>query len=214
MKRFPVRAFCVTVVMASLVGCSQQIDQVGGGQQALKAGAWTPLFNGADLTGWQTEGGAVWTVENGMLVGRQGPDFAHGDLFTADTYSDFELVVEYRVVWPANTGIWFRYQDAGTAYQADILEYPDPVAYSGTVYCPGKMFLAINPDKSLVDRDGWNTMRIRAEGDHLQVWLNGKQTADVRDDTTSSGRIGFQVHQGEQFGSMKIIVREAKIRLP
>ncbi|HOA75836.1 MAG TPA: DUF1080 domain-containing protein, partial [Phycisphaerae bacterium] len=157
---------------------------------------------------------ASWTVEDGLLVGRQGENFAHGDLLTTDTYSDFVLLVTYRVVWPANTGVWFRYQDPGKAYQADILEYPNPIAYSGTLYCPGKMFLAINSDRSLVDRDGWNTLKVQARGDHLQIWLNDHLVADVHDSTSDRGRIGFQVHQGEEFGPMQIIVREARIKLP
>jgi hypothetical protein len=55
-------------------------------------------------------------------------------------------------------------------------------------------------------------LKIRAEGEHLQVWLNGKRTADVHDTTSDSGKIGFQVHPGADFGPMKIVVREATIR--
>lgn len=170
------------------------------------------LFNGKDLTGWKAEGGASWEVKDGLLIGRQGPNNAAGDLFTEAEYTDFELLVTYRVVWPANTGIWFRYQSAGQAYQADILEYAQPEAYSGTIYCPGKLFLAINADKDLVNRDGWNTLRVRAEGPRLRVRLNDVLVGDVTDTTTDRGRIGLQVHEGDMFGSMAIIVREMVLR--
>ena len=40
----------------------------------------------------------------------------------------------------------------------------------------------------------------------------GRQVADVHDDTTDSGKIGFQVHPGDQFGPMKIIVREMLLK--
>lgn len=173
---------------------------------------WTPLFNGQDLTGWAPEGDAKWAVEDGVLVGRQGEDGAPGDLFTEKTYGDFTLVVEYKVNWPANSGIWFRYQAPDKAYQADILEYANPVAYSGTIYCPGKMFLSINEDKELEKKDDWNTMKIKAVGDHLQVWLNGVQVGDVREDSFAKGRLGFQVHAGDEFNDMAIMVREIKIR--
>jgi hypothetical protein len=151
-------------------------------------------------------------VKDGLLVGRQGPDEAPGDLFTKAKFEDFELTVTYKVVWPANTGIWYRYQSPQQAYQADILEYKNPIAYSGTLYCPGKMFLAINDDEKLVDKKGWNTMVIRAEGDRHRIRLNGKQVADVRDGDTRSGRIGFQIHAGPQFASMRVIVKEVRIR--
>jgi hypothetical protein len=175
-------------------------------------GEWIPLFNGKDLTGWQPVGNAKWTVEAGSLIGTQGDGNAPGDLLTEATYKDFLLTATYQVEWPCNSGIWFRYQSAGKAYQADILEYPDPKCYSGTLYCTGKRFIAMNTDASLVDREGWNTISVRAEGRHVQVWLNGKQTADVQDDTSDSGRIGFQVHPGAQFAKMKIIVREIQIQ--
>ena len=44
------------------------------------------------------------------------------------------------------------------------------------------------------------------------IWLNGRQVADVQDDATDSGKIGFQVHPGEEFGPMKIIVREMLLK--
>ncbi len=206
--------FPVLAIVAMAAGCAQLNEPVGGGQEQLKANHWTPLFNGKDLTGWEPIGGAVWKVENGELVGVQGPNYAPGDLLTKDNYSDFELLVTYRVEWPANTGVWFRYQAPQKAYQADILKYAQPVAYSGSLYCPGKMFLAINSNESLENRNGWNLMKIQAKGDHLQIWLNDHKTADVHEKLTDTGKIGFQVHPGKQFGTMKVAIREVKIRLP
>ena len=173
---------------------------------------WESLFNGKDTSGWAPVGGAVWTVEDGCLVGKQGPKFAPGDLFTVKEYADFELTVTYKVQWPANSGVWFRYQAPDKAYQADILEYKNPEAYSGTIYCPAKMFLAANKDKSLEKRDDWNTIKVTAKGDHLVVSLNGKVTGDVHDSLYAKGKIGFQVHPGEEFKNMKITVKEIKIR--
>jgi len=209
---------CVGILMC-LAGC----EQVGMCPIADRSGpGFVKLFNGRDLTGWETSpaprrgvgtsGGARWVVEDGLLIGTQGENNAPGDLFTTDTYEDFLLTVTYRVEWPCNSGVWFRYQSPQKAYQVDILEYKDPECYSGTLYCPGKMFLAMNTDKTLVERDGWNTIKVRAEGDHIQIWINDHKVADVHDDTTDSGKIGFQVHPGEQFGPMKIIVREMLLK--
>ena len=170
------------------------------------------LFNGNDLTGWEATGKATWVVKDGAIVGTQGENNAPGDLFTKDSYKDFVLQVTYRVDWPCNSGVWFRYQSPDKAYQADVLEYKDPECYSGTLYCPGKMFLAMNKDKTIINRDGWNTIKVEAKGDHVQIWLNGKQVADVHDKTADSGKIGFQVHPGAEFGPMKIVVREVLLR--
>jgi type 1 glutamine amidotransferase len=171
-----------------------------------------PLFNGKDLSGWQPEGNAVWEVKDGVLVGRQGADFAPGDLLTEASFDDFELSVTYRVVWPANSGVWYRYQAPQKCFQADILEYKEPFALSGSLYCPGKMFIAINEDASIIDREGWNTIVVRTVGTRQILFLNGTKVADIRDDTSSHGKIGFQVHPGDQFGKMQILVRDVSIR--
>ena len=67
-------------------------------------------------------------------------------------------------------------------------------------------------DASLIDREGWNTLVIRAVGNRHVIFLNGQKVADVRDDTSERGRIGFQVHAGDAFATMKVLVREASIR--
>jgi hypothetical protein len=173
------------------------------------------LFNGQDLSGWDAEGKAVWEVKDGLLIGRQGPGNTPGDLFTNDSFGDFELSVTYRVVWPANSGIWYRYQSGEKTFQADILEYQNPFALSGSLYRPGGTggpFAAVNADPSIIDREGWNTMVIRSVGTRQLIFLNGKQVVDVRADVSDHGRIGFQVHPGDEFGTMQIIVRDVSVR--
>ena len=185
-----------------------EAEQVKGGEEG-----WIKLFNGKNIKGWKTVGEAAWTVEKGVLIGRQGPGGKVGELLTEKEFDDFELTCTYKVDWPANTGVWFRYQTPKKAYQADILEYKNPEAYSGTLYCPGKMFLAKNLDKKLEKRDTWNVMQIRAQGDHLVIHLNKKKVADVHDKTSDRGRIGFQVHAGDQFKNMAVHIKEINIRL-
>ncbi len=167
---------------------------------------WIPLFNGRDLDGWTRQGTARFLVEDGCLVGTQ-TDGRGGDLFTERVFGDFELRFTYRVVWPANSGVWFR-----DKYQFDILKYAKPVAFSGSLYCPGKLFVTANRDETLENRDGWNEGRIRAEGDHIVLHLNGRKVGDCRDTTFASGRIGIQVHAGDKMKGMKIAFRKIELR--
>jgi hypothetical protein len=173
---------------------------------------WSPLFDGRDTDGWQQVGGSVWEVKDGVLVGRQGPGNAPGDLLTKQSYDDFELSVTFRMVWPGNSGVWYRYQSPRQAMQADILEYKEPFALTGSLYCTGKMFLATNTNDQIIDRDGWNTIVIRAAGTRHVLYLNGHKAADVYDDTTDHGKIGFQIHAGDQFAPMEIHVKQVDIR--
>lgn len=170
---------------------------------------WTQLFNGKDLSGWKTVGKAKWAVENGVLVGQQ-DDGKADDMFTEKSYDDFELVVTFKVQWPANSGIWFRAKEEGQGYQMDILELKEYGCATGSIRAGG--FLTKVTDESIINREGWNTADITAAGDHIKVTLNGVAVADIKDSKNSSGRIGFQVHAGRQYANMKIMVREAKVR--
>ena len=171
---------------------------------------WKPLFNGKDLTGWTETGDAIFKVEGGMLIGTQTTGKG-GDLWTKGEYDNFELRVTYRVDWPANSGVWFRH-NGKKGYQYDILKYKKPVAFSGTLYCPGKLFLFANLNEALENRDGWNEAHIRAAGQELTHWLNGTMTGTARDDTLAKGKIGIQVHPGDGFKGMKITFKRFEIR--
>ena len=87
-----------------------------------------------------------------------------------------------------------------------------PVAFSGSLYAPGRIFMATNLVESLEKRDEWNEGRIFAKGDRLVLWLNGTKTADSRDDRFAAGKIGVQVHGGDGFKGMKIAFRRIEVR--
>ena len=195
---------CLMIVVGSVAADERQTKDSGNQTRA--------LLNGKNLDGWKPEGGALWEVRDGILIGKQGPGQSPGDLLTVDSFENFELKVTFRIKWPANSGVWYRYQSANKAFQADILEYKNPLAWTGSLYCTGKMFIAINEDERVVNRDGWNTMVIRVSGDRHIITLNGKQVADVRDSTSERGRIGFQIHAGDQYSEMRLYVKEVSIR--
>jgi hypothetical protein len=59
--------------------------------------------------------------------------------------------------------------------------------------------------KSALKPGEWNDYRIRADGNHIQIWLNGVQTVDYREtdpDIAQQGIIAVQIH-----GNGKTIVR-------
>lgn len=167
---------------------------------------WTAVFNGKNTDGWEQHGAGIFKVEDGCLVGTQ-TDGKGGDLFTKATWGDVEIRFTYKVGWPANSGLWFR--DKG---QFDILKHPGPVAFSGSLYAPGRIFAATNTVESLEKRDDWNEGRIFAKGDHIVLWLNGTKTADCREKIPATGRIGIQVHGGDGFKGMKIQFRRIEVR--
>jgi hypothetical protein len=76
-----------------------------------------PLFDGVSLRGWKRQPRSLaepslgrWTVEDGVIVGGQDPPGSGvgSYLVTEETFGDFELQIEARPDWPADTGILVR----------------------------------------------------------------------------------------------------------
>ena len=176
--------------------------------------AWEPLVSGNELKGWRQEGRALWSLADGVIIGRQGPGGAAGELLTEKQWADFELELEWRMTWPGNSGIWFRYANAKAAYQADILDQAShPGVLSGSLYCMGKAFIAENRDAASVHKDGWNKLRIEAHGDQITIEQNGRRVIRIDDATfPGPGSVGIQLHAGKAFEGMEVRVRGMRIR--
>jgi hypothetical protein len=184
------------------------------GHGAVAGQGWTSLFDGKTLNGWKAEGSADWSIQDGAIIGRQGPGGAAGDLFTEDQWADFELEAEWRMRFPGNSGIWFRRTGPKTGYQADFLDQPShPGVLSGSLYCMGKAFIAENRDPKNVNKTGWNRLRIRAVRDEISIEQNGKMVIQVLDNTfPGPGSVGIQVHAGKQFEGMEVRIRNLRLR--
>lgn len=76
---------------------------------------WTLLFDGTTMNGWddprlKTPAGDAWTIEDGCLKAKAHPRITE-DLFTKDTFGDFDLVFEWRISPAGNSGVKYRIQD-------------------------------------------------------------------------------------------------------
>ena len=68
---------------------------------------WRKLFNGEDLAGWETVGGADgYRVEDGVLVFPV--EGGGGYIRTAGDYRDFELRMDFKIAEMANSGVFLR----------------------------------------------------------------------------------------------------------
>ena len=173
---------------------------------SLAAGAWEPLFNGKDLTGWkEINGTSPYTVEDGVLVGRTAAGSPNSFLCTEKTYGDFIFECDIRQdVGPSNSGIIFRGLSrpdylAGRVHGYQMEIESSARAWAGGIYdearrgwfYPGDL----NPGAQQAYVYGqWNHLRIEAIGATLRTWINGVAVAHVIDATTPAGFIGLQVH--------------------
>lgn len=168
------------------------------------AGESKALFNGKNLDGWKNpfDWGEAW-VEKGSIALKANKKFF---LVTEKQYSNFKLEVD--VMLPpegkSNSGIMFRChveKNKVYGYQAEC--DPTDRAWTGGLYDEGrrKWLHPLTSDrgkKKLVQAPlgKWIKYRIVCEGDHLQIFINGKKTTDYQDDMDAKGYIAVQ-HHGE-----------------
>jgi len=168
---------------------------------------WIPLFNGKDLTGWQTMGDATWEVHDGVLVAK-GTKGGTGYLLTKAEYQDFELFTYIRTTPQANGGIFFRWKTLTTndrGNEIQIYNNPDGNNPTGSIY-------TIARNDNLTARDGeWFPMQIFLKGPTCHVRVNG-ETAGVCDQLTTvrPGMISLQMHSR---GAV-IEFKDLRIKLP
>src|SRR4051794_35269868 len=143
------------------------------------------LFDGKSFKGWEGNR-QVFRVQEGAIVGgSMEKGLPHNEfLCTTRTFRDFELRLKCRLIGAeANGGVQFRSRrmpndPEGSGYQADMGQ-----TYWGCLYDESrrnKVLAAPPPDviRRILKPNDWNDYRIRCEGRHIRLWLNGAQTVD------------------------------------
>lgn len=163
---------------------------------------WKPLFDGKDLSGWEPIGGGQWKVEEGKIHGTSvASDKEHGLLSTKKECADFAVRVKYKAV-QGNSGLYFRAEKGGGAgvlgFQAEI----DPQNDAGGLYETGGRAWVVQPKPEEVKKwfkpGQWNDMSVVAVGRRATVQVNGRTSAEVRDDPgRTKGLIALQLHGGQ-----------------
>ncbi len=203
---------------------------VSGAEPAVPEG-FRAIFNGKDLAGWhglnphsvaklngekreaalkkmREEFASHWHVENGELVNDGTGPYATTD----QEYGDIELLIEYKTVPKADSGIYLRGLPQVQIW--DVNQTFDPKKpdrnpglgsgglFNNTPKTPGRDPL-VQADRPFGE---WNNFRIRQIGARTWVWLNDKLVVDGAtmenyEDRTkpipARGPIMLQTHGGE-----------------
>ncbi len=174
---------------------------------------WELLFNEQNLNNWEVRNGtAEFTIEEKELVGTATLNTPNTFLCPKKMYDNFILELELKVDQPLNSGIQIRSNSIPTYYDGAVHGYqvevdPSPRAFSGGIYDESRRGwiypLCENSEgRKGFKNDTWNKYRIEAIGPSIRVWVNGIQTANLRDDLTAKGFIGLQVHSIGKDSSM------------
>ena len=163
-----------------------------------------PIFNGADLTGWEGDP-LLWVVEDGELVGRS-PGIPYNDfLATEERFGDFTLRFDVRLVDNiGNSGMQFRSERVPgsmemAGYQADVGE-----GWWGDLYDESRRReTLVDADPAVIAKalkpNEFNAYEVRATGPNITLSINGAVTAEYveQDDSVArDGRLAVQIHSG------------------
>jgi hypothetical protein len=144
----------------------------------------------------------VWTVEEGCIVGRQGPNGEGGLLYTEQAYSCFELRLDVMLDHPFDSGVFLRMVPPSENKKGAqlTLDWRDD-GQIGALYSDG--YVQENPEGGrLFQKDAWNELVVRCTGFDMRVeaTLNGKPLVDCTYpaerflEFAARGLIGLQVH--------------------
>ncbi len=176
-----------------------------------------PLFNGKDLDGWEVDTPGIWSVRDGMIVGKtSGLD--HNDfLRTRRHYANFELRLSFRLLnGSGNSGVQFRSKPVPGSHEVAGFQADIGQQYWGCLYDESRRnkILVQAPADALtgLKRDGWNQYTLMAHRDHIILELNGVRTVDYAEKEPGidgSGIIALQVHGGPP---MEVQFKDIRIR--
>jgi hypothetical protein len=174
-----------------------------------RPGKARPIFDGVTFSGWQGDTNKTFQIQDGAIVaGTMDAKIPRNEfLCTTRNYTNFVLTLKFKLLGgpAANAGVQFRtlrhpHDNEVSGYQADM---GDP-AWWGCLYDESRRNKVlvksdIEEVNKVLKRDDWNEYKIRCEGKHIQLWLNGLKTVDYIEEDPNidkAGVIAVQIHAG------------------
>lgn len=173
---------------------------------AEKAAGWRLLWDGKTTEGWRSAKSEAfpkkgWEIQDGVLTvvaSGGGESSGGGDIVTRERYSQFELMVDFKITEGANSGIKYFCEPnldpitgtgakkatgsaIGLEYQVlDDARHPDAKMGRDGNRTVGSLYDLIPAAKTKkVNPPGeWNTARIVVRGKHVEHWLNGEKVLE------------------------------------
>lgn len=153
-----------------------------------KSNGWEVLFDGKNTDKWKAKDkesfpSKGWIIEDGTLfLNRKGS----GDIITREKFSDFELRLDFKLTYGANSGIKYFVGEIeniktgeivmnGPEYQIiDDYNNSEVKGHKHELGATASCYLLYAPrNKRLFPAGKWNHVRIIAKGTHVEHWLNG-----------------------------------------
>ncbi|MEV1047570.1 ThuA domain-containing protein [Streptomyces sp. NPDC049916] len=177
---------------------------------------YTTLFGTSGTAGWKQAGPGSFTNADHTLTSQGGLGLFW---YQAKEYRSYSLKLDWRQAGDDNSGVFVGFPASddpwsavnnGYEIQIDATDAPDRT--TGAVYGFKSADLAVR-DAALNPPGEWNTYEIRVEGEHLQLFLNGRKINDFTNTdparSLQQGHIGLQNHgDGDDVSFRNIRVKE------
>ncbi len=166
----------------------------GTNQQQVLDG-WIGLFDGKTTFGWTAPHLQNWTANptSGQL---HTPGDGEVELLrTTAQFDDFELYLEFKADAKTNSGVFIRTSPKPKSASRDCYEIN--IAATGTHEYTTGAIVARAKTEVQVSTDQWHAMKIKAQGDRIQAWVDDQPTVDFKDPKPLGlGYIGLQAKTG------------------
>lgn len=152
---------------------------------------WITLFDGQSFSGWHTYGkdsvGSAWKIDSGAIhldaaskAGYQ--SHGGGDLVTNESFSDFHLMLDWKISPNGNSGILIYVQEDTSKYKETYFTGPemqvlDAGHSDASIYKhkAGDLYDLIASSKEMQKPAGeWNHVEIISNDGKLDFFLNGE----------------------------------------
>jgi len=166
------------------------------GWRLLWDGKTTQGWRGAKLSGFPEDG---WEIREGILSVNEsggGESAGGGDIITVNTFSEFELIVDFMLTDGANSGIKYfvdpelnkgegsaiglEYQLLDDSRNPDAREGMEGNRTLASLYdmIPSYNLSENSDDKRFNGIGSWNRARIVVRGNHVEHWLNNLKVVE------------------------------------
>ena len=172
-----------------------ELNFPAGTSQQQVINGWIGLFDGKTTFGWTASNLQNWEANPTTGELRTEGKGKSGLVHTTTQFDDFELQLEFKAGAKTNSGVFIRTNPKPKSAARDCYEIN--IAATGTHdYTTGAIVARTKTDVD-VSTDQWHTMKIKALGDRIQVWVDDQPTADFKDPKPLGlGYIGLQAKTG------------------
>ena len=166
-------------------------------------------FNGKNFKKWVLpENNSWWTVKDGVMNAKSGPNKKGSILWTKKKYGNFVFQTDF--LFGEGT------IDSGIFLRTDKQQIQIGISGSlkrdmtGSPYIPGKGYpVEAKGVKELLKLKDWNTIKIKAVNEVYTVWINNVEVLNyTSSNTPEKGPIGIQLHPSR---NMEISYKNLKI---